>query len=446
MITAFRRYCSTEVDIAPLASLRFIFGVVMLVSLTRFYLKGWISSIYLTPSFHFKYWGFEWVTVPSEHLLYTLFILCFITCLFVALGFLYRFSSLLFFLSFTYIQLMDKSTYLNHYYFISIISFLLILVPAHKNYSIDSLLFPSVRKEKTAQWTILIFKLQMSILYIFAGVAKINSDWLLHGQPLKIWLRGKSNIPVIGWIVKYKITPYLFAWSGMLYDLLIPFILIYRRTRVYGYIAVLGFHILTSIFFPGIGMFPYIMMGITLIFFPSTYHKTFIGFLFPRQMETPNFKSKGASYQTIIQSVLIIHFILQLYLPLRYIAYPGQLFWNEEGFRYSWRVMLIEKAGYAQFIIKDPKTLNTMEVTNSDFLTQTQEKMMSTQPDLILEYAQHLHQYYANLYDNQSLEVYANIFVTLNGRKSRRFVNQHVNLAAQKENLAHKSWILPMSE
>ncbi len=43
---------------------------------------------------------------------------------------------------------------------------------------------------------------------------------------------------------------YAFSWLGCLYDLSIPFLLLYRKTRPFAYAAVIIFHILTAILFP----------------------------------------------------------------------------------------------------------------------------------------------------------------------------------------------------
>jgi hypothetical protein len=49
----------------------------------------------------------------------------------------------------------------------------------------------------------------------------------------------------------------------------------------------------------------------------------------------------NALYKTKI--VFISCFIaFQLLFPFRYLCYPNELFWTEE-FRFSWRVMLMEK-------------------------------------------------------------------------------------------------------
>ena len=64
---------------------------------------------------------------------------------------------------------------------------------------------------------------------------------------------------------------YAFSWSGALYDLAIPFLLLWRRTRFLAFILVVVFHVLTRVLFP-IGMFPYIMIVSALIFFDSGVH------------------------------------------------------------------------------------------------------------------------------------------------------------------------------
>jgi hypothetical protein len=53
-------------------------------------------------------------------------------------------------------------------------------------------------------------------------------------------------------------------------------------------------------------------------------------------------KHNTSVYKTKI--VFISCFIaFQLLFPFRYLCYPNELFWTEEGFRFSWRVMLMEK-------------------------------------------------------------------------------------------------------
>jgi hypothetical protein len=104
--------------------------------------------------------------------------------------------------------------------------------------------------------------------------------------------------------------------------------------------------------------------------------------------------------------------------------------------------MLMEKSGVAYFTIRDRATGQQREVTNAVYLTPFQEKMMSTQPDMILKYAHFL----AGEYRKQGMqdpEVYGEVYVALNGQRSRLFIDSTVNLAKQPLSWRHYSWVLP---
>src|ERR1700744_431346 len=165
--------------IAPLAVLRITFGGIMLVSVIRFILKGWISAFYIQPQFHFTFYGFDWVKPPGATGMYLLFAILIVAALLVTVGLFYRVAIITFFLCFTYVELLDKTTYLNHYYFISVIAFLMIWVPANRYFSVDVWLNPKLLVNRVPAWTINIFKLQPILVYFFAGLSKLNYDWLI---------------------------------------------------------------------------------------------------------------------------------------------------------------------------------------------------------------------------------------------------------------------------
>ena len=441
-------YFKKYTDAQPLSVFRIFFGLMMFISIIRFWSKGWIKTLYLEPKFHFSYYGFDWVK-PLGEFTYILFIICGLSALFVSIGFKYRFSIITFFLSFTYIELMDKTTYLNHYYFISILSFLMIFLPADKFFSVDNL----KRKNyfaKIPKWTIDCIKVLISIVYIYAGLAKINSDWLLKAMPLKIWLPSKYDIPLIGdYLLQQEWVHYLMSWSGMIYDLSIPFLLLYKKTRVFAFILVIIFHLFTAVLFP-IGMFPYIMIVASLIFFDSKFHNKIIHLikltLSPLKKYNIEKVEKFKYFNSkLITSIVMIFLIIQIIFPFRFVLYPGNLFWNEEGYRFSWRVMLMEKMGYTTFKIVDGVSNKYFYVDNKDFLTPFQEKQMSFQPDFIIEYAHFLGHHFT-LQGHRNIEVYADSFVALNGRRSKRFIDPNINLMKEKRSLKHYSWIIPFKD
>lgn len=187
MIQKLKTYFNSYTSTATLAFYRLAFGLMMLFSLIRFSVLGWIEKLYILPINRFTYYGFEWIPRLGNYT-YLLFLIAIIAAFCFTIGFKYRIASIIFFLSFTYIELLDKTTYLNHYYFISIVSFVFIFLPANSYFSVDAKQNPKVSFQYVPKWNIDILKVLIAIVYFYAGLAKINSDWLIEAMPLKIWL------------------------------------------------------------------------------------------------------------------------------------------------------------------------------------------------------------------------------------------------------------------
>jgi hypothetical protein len=441
-----KTYFSKTVHIAPLAVFRMAFGVLMLASVCRFILKGWVYQMYVEPEIFFPFFGFEWLKPLGEIGMYTVFVLMALSALLIAIGFLFRYAAITFFVLFTYVELLDKTNYLNHYYFISIASLILIFLPANRYFSVDSWRNKNIRATHIPKYFLLAIKFQVFIVYFFAGLAKVNSDWLLHAQPLRIWLPAHSDMFLIGPLLSKAWVAFVFSWFGCLYDLLVPFFLFSKKYVKKAYFFVIVFHLATSLFF-NIGMFPYIMITLTCIFFREEFHITVIEKLrkMLRLRHTPLseviFVPRSAALK-LLSVLFFAHFTIQLVLPFRYLFYPGELFWTEQGFRFSWRVMLIEKAGTAFFYVRDPETGRETEISNCDYLTSMQEKMMATQPDMLVDYAHFLKKEYEKK-GIKNPEVRAESYVTLNGRASRLIVDKNTDLGKINDNWEHKSWVLP---
>ncbi|GEO05456.1 type I deoxyribonuclease HsdR [Adhaeribacter aerolatus] len=419
----------------------------MLGSLARFWHKGWITELYVKPSFYFTYQGFEWVRPLGYTGMHLLFAGMALAALLITLGLFYRLACVLFFLTFTYVELIDSTNYLNHYYFISLISFLLIWLPANHYFALDVTFKRQHPINSVPRWMVGTIRLQVGLVYFFAGIAKLNGDWLLRALPMKIWLPAKSHLLLVGPLMYETWVAYLFSWFGALYDLFIVFFLLHRKTRPAAYFLVLVFHLATALFFPSIGVFPYVMILSSLVFFSSAFHQRFLatiqrtGLFRIAKLNSPALPFKPRANQFLL-TIIGIFFFLQVLIPFRFLLYPGSLFWHEEGFRFSWRVMLMEKSGNVFFYVKEPGTGKTYEVNNREYLSPLQEKMMSTQPDMILRFAHFL----AETYQQEGIKepaVYAECYVALNGRRSRLFIDPTVNLAQQSLSWRHYSWVLP---
>ena len=429
---------NNPVSAAPIIVLRIVFGILMFFGTVRFLTLGWVDEHYLKPIFHFHYFGFSWIEPLPAFWMYGIHFLILIASLVFISGYFFRISAIVLFLCFTYTELIDLTYYLNHYYFVSLACLLFCLVPG------------SLQSNKYKQfgeipaWTILMFKFLLALVYFYAGIAKINSTWLLEALPLKIWLPAQDKLPVVGPFLAAKFTPYFFSWAGMFYDCTIVLFLSWKPTRLLAYFAVIFFHVITGWMFQ-IGVFPAVMIGATLIFFSSTWHEQILNRIKPifgkvvleyKSIASCKIKTK---YKFTL-SFLALFFVFQVFFPWRYLLYPGNIFWSEEGYRFSWRVMLMEKAGTAQFYVRDVKTGREGLVENREFLNAHQEKQMAMQPDIILQYAHFLGKYYT-VKGMQNPKVRAEVYVTLNGKPSQLLIDENLDLMTVKDSWSPKKWI-----
>ena len=438
------------VDIASLVAFRVIFGLVMLVSVVRFWQRGWIEELYIQPAYHFTYWGFEWVRAWPAWGMYAHFAALAVLALCVALGLCYRPSIILFFLGFTYVELIDKATYLNHYYLISVLSFLMIFLPLHRGWSIDALIAGRRRADLRAgwapRWCLWTVRAQIGLVYFFAGVAKLKGDWLWNARPLSIWLATHTDVPVLGPLLAEPWVAYAASWFGAAFDLTIVAWLLWPRTRLVAFAVVVAFHVATAELFY-LGMFPWIMIGNALIFFSPSWPRRWLPGLPPAAHAAHASRAGHATHASARPAharlglgLLGLHFLVQTLLPLRHHLYPGDVCWTEEGFRYAWNVMLVEKVGRVVYHVTDPRTARTWLVYPREYLTPAQEKQMSFQPDMILALAHHIARDFAGR-GVPAAEVRAEAYVSWNGRPSRLLVDPAADLAAARDGLAPQPWI-----
>ncbi|MEQ8277244.1 MAG: HTTM domain-containing protein [Deltaproteobacteria bacterium] len=426
---------TAPVDIASIAALRILFGVMMCAGLVRFMASGWIEIVYVEPSFFFKYPGFEWVRVWGPTGLYLHHAVLAVLALCVALGLYYRFSIVAFGLGWTYVQLMDQTNYLNHYYLVFLLCGLLAVLPAHAAFSIDARRRPELRRSTVPRWMVSLLRFQVGVVYFYAALAKLNADWLLHAQPLNIWLSSRTDLPFIGsWLGKLWVA-YLLSWVGFLYDLTIPLWLSIRRTRGLAYLAVLGFHAMTQVFFD-IGMFPTIMIVATTIFFDPSW---------PRRIlrNAPSFAEAPTPRPGRLATAIVVAYCaFQVAVPLRHYLLDGDVLWNERGMRWSWKVMVREKNGAVTYHVRNTLTDRRWQVTPHRYLAWRQVSEMSSQPDMILQLGQHV----AADFERRGLgpvEVRAEALVSLNGRRSQLLVDPAIDVRRVGHDVPYAAWLMP---
>lgn len=160
----------------------------------------------------------------------------------------------------------------------------------------------------------------------------------------------------------------------------------------------------------------------------------------PHASRSTSHVPRSTSPHPALLTLLILFLSLQLLLPLRHWLYPGNVLWTEEGYRFAWKVMLAEKTGHVTFTVTNPASGQSWAVFPGDYLTPQQEKQMSFQPDMILEFAHYLAQQ-MQAQGLAEVEIRAEAYVSLNGRPSRLLLDPTVDLTTQRNSLAPKSWI-----
>ena len=328
----------------------------------------------------------------------------------IAVGYRYRLCVLAFFLGFTYVELIDKTNYLNHYYWVTLVSLLMVFLPMHRSMSVDRWLALRRGRELAADvWgyiplaTLWALRGQVAVVYLFAGVAKLNPDWLLEAQPLRIWLHHHADLPLVGPLLGELWVAYAMSWAGAFFDLTIIGWLLWRRTRLWAFLVAAVFHLLTWLLFPQIGAFPWLMMGGALIFFPADWPKTLAARVRAAGKRRPleAVPASGAAHDTargtargtgawlprLAALAIAVYLLVQVMTPLRHYAYPGNVRWNEEGYRFSWRVLLTEKVGLVEYRVRDSASGQSWRVGPEDYLTPLQAERAATQPDMMLDTA-----------------------------------------------------------
>ena len=430
------------VDIASLAAFRMIFGAVMCVSCMRLLASGWIDTMYVEPSWFFTYPGFEWVRPWPGWGMYLHYAVLAALALAIATGAFYRIVTPLFTIGFAYTQLIDVTNYLNHHYLVVLLGAQLSLLPAHAAWSIDTWRRPELSRATVPAWMVWLLRFQIGVVYIFAGLAKLKVDWLVHAQPLNLWLAARTETPIIGTLFAEPWVAHAMSWAGFLFDTTIALWLSWRRTRVLAYGVLIVFHGVTGYLF-NIGMFPIIMTSSALIFFSPSWPRVLLARL-GRPLSGPDLASEHARAPSKLAVVAIaMHVIVQLALPLRHHVYPGSVLWNEDGMRFAWHVLVREKHGDVTFVAVFPDG-KRLEIPPRNYITARQEREMAGQPDLILQLARHIgRELYARGF--RGFRIRATTAVSLNGRAPSPMIDPTVDLL-EITDLGPRTWVVPSPE
>jgi hypothetical protein len=461
--STWQRLCAglfKPVDISFLVFFRIVFGGITLWEVYRYFTNGWISRYYIEPAVTFTYYGFSWVKPWPGRGMYVHFFVLGVAAACVMLGLLYRLAAPVVFLSFTYVFLLDQTRYLNHFYLVCLISFLMCFLPAERAFSVDALLRRRIRSDVVPAWTLWLLRVQVGIPYFYGGLAKLNRDWIIGGEPMRNWLSPLTGEPSLGQAFKADWLVYSFVIGGLLLDLLVVPLLLWRRTRTFALVAAILFNLINSVIFD-IGIFPWLMLGALLIYFPPDLMRRFARSFMargeppldaepvhvsiqPQAVAESSLCPPLTASQKLVARLLAAYLVVQLCVPLRHYLYPGDVSWTEEGHNFAWHMKLRTKGGEAIFTVTHPESGQVWTIKPETYLETHQLTKVITKPDLILLFAQHLAaEKRREGYDN--VEVRARVMVSLNGRHPQLLIDPTVDLAKEDVSLLPTRWIVPLT-
>lgn len=423
------------VNNSRLVMFRILFACIVAKECAGAIANGEVAQKFTNTPYSFTFIGFEWLSFLHGKLMHGWYAGMALCALCVAAGLFYRFTSLLLALAWTATYLADKSSYnINHFYLVALLCWLMVFMPANKRFAFDVKLRLTAPSAQCYQWHEWLFIFQLAMVYFFAALAKINSDWF-HAEPVRTWLYSKTGLPLIGKYLRNPLMPWLIAYGGLLFDLLIIPTLLYKRTRVFAFILSLLFHLFNSYVFD-ISMFPALSLALSVFFFS---HR-----LFDKVIPAPSSSPQPRLTQLNVKwmnTCLFLYVLLQLLLPLRHWLIAGDVNWTEEGHRMSWRMMVRSKSGTAVFKIRDKASDSTWYLPASALFDSSRLRSIAVMPDVTRQAAGYVKRYYSR--QKLDVAVYAINYVSLNHRPPKLLIDTTVDLASAKWNtFGHNEWIM----
>ncbi|HEY8516533.1 MAG TPA: HTTM domain-containing protein [Candidatus Binatia bacterium] len=430
----------SPVDASSLGAFRILFGVVMFAEVGRYFVEGRIWRYYIEPKFLFTYELAPFVKPWPGAGMYVHFAVMGVCALGIVLGFHTRLATALFGLGYTYVFLLDKAQYNNHYYLISLLCLLMTVVRANRWASIDR--WRSGAPSVVPFWNLFLLRAQVFLVYFFAGVAKLNSDWL-GGEPMRSWLRERAHYPVLGPFFTTEAAAYFFSWGGAIFDLSIGFLLLSRRTLPIAFLLILVFN-MTNHWLFDIGVFTFLMICATILFDEPDVPRRLFGQPAPALVPEPS--DTRSRHRALVLGFLGLYLTVQTLLPLRHFLYPGNVSWTEEGHRFSWHMKLRSKRGKLKVLVTDPSTGRTWKADLGEDLTPRQMTKMAARPDMIFQYVHYLR----DKLERQGIRnpiIKVDSRMSLNRRPYQHAIDPNVDLAKEpKLLLAHAPWLVQLDE
>lgn len=425
-----------------IAVFRVLFGTVLFLQAWYFSVIDFIQKDLIESILHFPYPYLEFIEVQDPFIMKAILFLMFISSLSLMLGFRARLSSLIYLLTFSYLWLIDKGFYNNHYYLISLLLLLMCFIRSDISLSIS-------KKSTNANnhlWEEYILIFQFSLVLIFAGFNKINEWWLIYHEPVHHILMYKAVISKNA-LWGSELLELFMIWGGLLFDLFIVPLLLWRRTRWFGFLLFVFFNGMNTLLFYDvgeIGIFPLLMLSALILFFPRLEVRQLLVRKFSYMPSNNDLKSNKGQLSTITGVLLIGYILIQLILPLRHHLYEGNVDYTGEGQRFSWRMKSVYKDFEISIRLVDEERGIEANLDPRTVLSVKQYTNLGYYPELIIPLSENLRRS-AIEKGVKDPKIYIDYKVGFMGLPLQYMVDPTIELASLCYSpFKHSSWILPL--
>jgi hypothetical protein len=435
------------VDAASVALFRIGFGFIMLLDSVEHLFFVDLHSHYVAPKIFFRFYGFEWVPILRENV-YAIYAVMAIASLGIMFGKYYRTSVAIVGIGTAWVFFQEQSRYLNHVYMLILYCLIMFAIPANRYWSLDAKDSPGIARNTLPAWCRLMLIIQIEAILIWAGIVKLNPDWL-QLEPLAHWLARRDDMPLFGALFVNPGAVAVASYGVTALHLIGAPLLLFKKTRFYILGMYACFHFLNHFVFD-IGVFPWVTFFASLICFEADWPRAFWSRL-RRQSYVPppldEISLPTVNKQWVISTLLATWLVFQIGMPMRNWFYDGWVAWNEQGHRYSWRMKLRSKSGQAVFTVYDPATDKSYTINPDRYLNKRQRFKMQCQPDMLLQMAHFIRDYFApNGQRIKNAQVYVNAPCSLNFRKPQQLIDRRADLAKVERTLTGNDWITRLEE
>lgn len=423
------------VDAAALAALRILLGFVIAGVLACYGLE--MIPEYAAQSLHLRHYGFGWIPDPGRGLHVVLGV-SILAALCAAVGLFFRAAGTVLAVGLAWLLLLDATQYSSTVYLALLTAVLLPWLPAQRIWSVDARRAGGAAGAVVPRWTQLAVAAIFGVVLFHSGLARLGPDWL-QGYPLRLWLAGRADVPLVG--RQFFAEPVALGWSWVWAVLpLAAFpLLFWRRTRLAAYILVVALLVANAIVLREAAYA--LMMGVGLLATFSPDWPRRVLRLAPQPATSGSAKPPSRASLAIIAGVLAFHALF----PLRAALYPGDAAWTEEGQLFAWRHDLRMKMCRADYRVRDLERGATWKVPPQDHLTPAQMTAGLGHPDLLLQVARHLATSWEATYGPGRREVTGTVRCSLNGRNYALLADPALDLSGVDRGLGHADWVLPLN-